>query len=332
MREHYDRLLFDIRFGKKQYMLRNSLWLLLLMSVVTGQMQADWQSLYYRDHPLVGKIYSSADETWISQQQMDIELKKFQFILLGEIHTNLDHHIGQADIIHRWLTAEKETALVFEMLAYDNWNQSEPHKLRLSELLAQLEEVASKWDWQQYSPILQIQIDHQLQIVGANLSDDQRSEFSKGESCGITRQGSSLEFCELLDENQRDSIRQLIFDAHCTYLPVEHIDPLLNIQIAKDASFALTLSEIGATHKAVLIAGAVHVRKDIGVPVHLKRLGGESISIAFIDVAPEKLSPKDYFDQPNLDQQFDYIYFTPSERNQDPCVEFEEQLKKMEKH
>ena len=209
---------------------------------------------------------------------------------------------------------------------------SESHKLGLNELLAQLEEVASKWDWQQYSPILQVQIDHQLAMLGANLSDDQRSEFSKGESCSITRQRSSLEFCETLDENQRDSIRQLIFDAHCAYLPIEHIDPLLNTQIAKDASFALALSEIGATHKAVLIAGSAHVRKDIGVPVHLQRLGKKSISIAFMNVAPEKFSPKDYFDQPSLDQQFDYIYFTPSERNQDPCVEFEEQLKKMKKH
>ena len=113
---------FFMCFGKKLYMLPNSLWILLIMSMLTSQVQADWQSLYYRDHPLVGKIYSSADEAWISRQQMDVELKKSQYILLGEIHTNLDHHIGQADIIHSWISAEKETALVFEMLAYDDWN------------------------------------------------------------------------------------------------------------------------------------------------------------------------------------------------------------------
>jgi len=86
---------------------------------------------------------------------------------------------------------------------------------------------------------------------------------------------------------------------------------------------------MGKTHKVALIAGAVHVRKDIGVPVHLQRLGKQFVSIAFLNVDPDKLEVEDYIDQAELNQQFDYIYFTPSERNQDPCVEFAEQLKKM---
>jgi len=105
----------------------------------------------------------------------------------------------------------------------------------------------------------------------------------------------------------------------------------LRVQMAKDASFALSMANIGESHKVVLIAGAVHVRKDIGVPVHLQRLGKESVSIAFMAVDPEKLTVKEYSESLALSEQFDYVYFMPSERNQDPCVEFAEQLKKMKK-
>ena len=91
------------------------------------------------------------------------------------------------------------------------------------------------------------------------------------------------------------------------------------------------MANIGNTHKVALIAGAVHVRKDIGVPVHLQRLGRKSVSIAFVNVDPDKLSVEEYLDHAELIRQFDYLYFTPSERNQDPCIEFAEQLNKMKK-
>ena len=304
---------------------------LLSVDILASQVNAEWQSLYYRDHPLVGKIFSTQDKTWISVQELNANLRDEQYLLLGETHTNPDHHIGQADVIKNWLSAEKTSALAFEMLAYDDWKQPLHPEFILEQLRQALEEVSSRWDWELYEPILELQIKHQLPMIGANLTRAQLDEYSSGEECKITRDEFAIELCDVLSNEQEATIQQLIFDAHCGYLPLEHTQPLLRTQMAKDASFALSLANIGKTHKVALIAGAVHVRKDIGVPVHLQSLGKQSVSIAFLNVDPDKMQVEQYIDNADLSQQFDYLYFTPSERNQDPCVEFAEQLKKMKK-
>ncbi len=318
-----------------QMCLRNYTGLLLVMMSmgcsVAPLAHAEWQSLYYRDHPFVGKVFSTQDETWISTQQLDTNIQHEQFILLGETHTNPDHHIGQANIIEKWLSSKQPAALAFEMLAYDDWKQALHPEYSLEDLHQKLEEVTSRWDWEMYKPILDVQIKHQLPMIGANLTREQLDEYSSNQECHVVRQGTSLEFCDALTQDQQTSIKQLIFDAHCGYLPLEHTASLMRTQLAKDASFALSVANIGKTHKVALIAGAVHIRKDIGVPVHLHRLGKKSVSIAFVNVDPDKLKVEDYVSHADLNQQFDYIYFTPSERNQDPCVEFAEQLKKMKK-
>jgi uncharacterized iron-regulated protein len=320
-------------------LIRNYIGLLLLLMstecAVASRVHTDWQSLYYRDHPFVGKVFSTQDESWISAQQLDEKMRDQQFILLGETHSNPDHHIGQANIIEKWLSTEPPSALAFEMLAYDDWKPprhfEHTAKYSLKSLHEKLEKVSSQWDWEIYKPILAVQIKHQLPMVGANLTRKQLDEYASGKSCHVTRQGVSLEVCDSLTNDQQASIKQLVFDAHCGYLPLEHTESLVLTQMAKDASFALSIANMGDTHKVALIAGAVHVRKDIGVPVHLQRLGKQSVSIAFVNVDPDKLSVEEYVDHAALAQQFDYIYFTPSERNQDPCVEFAEQLKKMKK-
>ncbi|MFK7795283.1 MAG: ChaN family lipoprotein [Gammaproteobacteria bacterium] len=322
----------------KQTWLRRYIWLLLLFMsftcCVASPVHDDWQSLYYRDHPFVGKVFSVKDKTWISVQQLDKNIQHEQIILLGETHTNPDHHIAQAKTIEKWLSIDKPSALVFEMLAYDDWAELQTEysfKQPLESLHEKLEEISAQWDWEIYKPILEVQIKHQMPMIGANLTREQIKKYSASEQCRVSRFGVSLEFCDSITGDMKDAIKQLIFDAHCGYLPIAHTEPLLRAQLAKDASFALSLARMADTHNVALIAGAVHVRKDIGVPVHLQRLGKQSVSIAFVNVDPDKMHIEEYIDHTDLPQQFDYIYFTPSERNQDPCIEFAEQLKKMKK-
>tara|TARA_R110002074_G_scaffold221435_1_gene392031 strand:- start:660 stop:1640 length:981 start_codon:yes stop_codon:yes gene_type:complete len=310
------------------------LLLMLTACSVSSQTNTDWRSLYYRDHPFAGKVFSTHNKTWISPQQLDESIKHEHLILLGETHSNPDHHLGQAKIIEKWLSNKQPTALVLEMLAYDEWVELQSEYMERHTLAAlhhKLEEVSGQWDWEIYKPVLEVQVNHQLPIVGANLTRDQLDEYASAEKCLLARGKVSLEVCDSLSMHQQTTIKQLIFDAHCGYLPLERTDPLVRIQVAKDASFALSMANIGNTHKVALIAGAVHVRKDIGVPVHLQRLGRKSVSIAFVNVDPDKLSVEEYLDHAELIRQFDYLYFTPSERNQDPCIEFAEQLNKMKK-
>jgi len=177
---------------------------------------------------------------------------------------------------------------------------------------------------------LQLQIEYKLPMLGGNLTRKQLGKYSSGETCEVMRGDRVINVCLVLDELRQQVIKQLIYDAHCGYLPMEKTQSMMHVQLAKDASFSITIAEIADTHQVVLIAGAIHVRKDIGVPVHLHALGyRSSVSIAFINVQKDKVEIDQYFEENDPSSQYDYVIFTPSDRNQDPCEEFAEQLKNM---
>lgn len=305
---------------------------LLAINLLAGAISyADWRSTYYLDHPLVGKIYSLTEESFVNHDNVSKALATTQYLLLGEKHTNVDHHIGQARLIQQWLLHHEDAALVLEMLEADKW----PHNGQVWQDVQQLNEelklLASRWDWQIYQPIIDVAITKKLPIFAANLSREALARYAKGSVCQLEHAEKSMQICDTINKAKYTVINQLIYDAHCGYVPTEQLEPLVDIQIAKDAAFALSLVSAGEHSNAVLITGAVHARKDIGVPVHLKKLGVASLSIVFLPVDPMKENPQAYLDE-HSGRQYDYLFFTPSERNTDPCVEFAEQLKKMNKH
>lgn len=308
-------------------LIRTNLVILLLVYVaLPGLLIAEWSSPYFVDHPLVGKIYSPQQEGWVTAEQVNKAIQDTQYLLIGETHTNADHHRGQATLISSLLSDQSRPRLVLEMLTIELWRGKPQTWSNINELKNTLESVAKGWDWDIYEPILDLAVTNQLPILPANLNKQQRNYFANNRNCSIKQNGKKIEFCDTISAAQKNAIEKLILDAHCGYLQPSQLPPLANIQIAKDASFALSLYRAGSKHKAVLIAGAVHVRKDIGVPIHLQNLGANSISIAFVAVDPKRATPDEYISSA---EQFDYIFFTPSERNIDPCIEFEEQLKKM---
>ena len=307
--------------------MRNCNWLLLISIVLLSNVQAEWQSPYYQDHPLVGEVYSIRDAKMISMDDLYREIENNQIILLGETHSNLDHHLQQAEIIRHLADSNVSVSVYLEMLPYDGWDPQSAVGLELTGLVNLLENQSKGWDWNAYIPILKASIEKELLLNGANLTKPQRAQYAHSEECIVSRGEQTLNSCEVLDSDQLALLNQLIYDAHCEYLPKENTGPLANIQVAKDASFALSLLTAKDSEKILLITGKIHARKDIGVPVHLQRLGAESISIAFMVVDPERSEVTDYFDQ-ELGQQFDFAVFTPNDRNQDPCIEFAEKLKK----
>ena len=103
----------------------------------------------------------------------------------------------------------------------------------------------------------------------------------------------------------------------------------LIVAVEKLAPFGAVVARVIG---AVLIAGAGHVRQDYGIPVYLasKVPRTSVISLAFLEVSQDLLDPRAYaarFDRQTL--PFDDVWFTPRVDEQDPCVAFEESLKKL---
>ena len=82
---------------------------------------AEWRSPYYVDHPLVGKIYSLELKDWVVSDKLHTVIRNANYLLLGETHTNPDHHIGQAALIHQWLDSAHPSIIAMEMLASGEW-------------------------------------------------------------------------------------------------------------------------------------------------------------------------------------------------------------------
>lgn len=300
-----------------------------LLSVTSSAEAAPiWQSTEYLAHPLVGKIYDSKHKQFVSQYAVEQVMKEADILLLGETHSNVDHHRGQAKLLARWQRQQADTAIVFEMLTLDRWQQPERWSDR-SALSKSLQQHAKEWDWPIYTPITDLAVIKQLPILAANLSHQQLRLYARDERCSLQREGLVLAFCDALTTESRHRLETLIDRSHCGMLQPEHLPPLLKMQAAKDASFALSLWQAyKAGFAPVLISGSVHVRKDIGVPAYLSQAGHSAMSIAFLEVDPELINAADY-DLSEDDSSYDFIYFTPGSRSLDPCVEFKQQLEKM---
>src|SRR2546429_67817 len=96
---------------------------------------------------------------------------------------------------------------------------------------------------------------------------------------------------------------------------------------AQAPAIARSLARAGQRDGAVLIAGAGHVRRDRGVPVHLARQAPDAsiASVAFVEVDAAAVKPGDYAKAFGSDAlPFDYVWFTPKVDDADPC----EKLKK----
>jgi uncharacterized iron-regulated protein len=106
---------------------------------------------------------------------------------------------------------------------------------------------------------------------------------------------------------QQDAIRT----GHCMLLPETQTLPMARIQVAKDLSMARTLAQAVQPGKVVvLMAGAGHVERSLGVPVHLP----STLAYQAVRLRAGGARPEDKL------QQFHAIWETPAVPPKDYCA------------
>jgi uncharacterized iron-regulated protein len=115
-----------------------------------------------------------------------------------------------------------------------------------------------------------------------------------------------------------------IADGHCGKLPLSALPRMINVQRARDAVMADALLARAAAD-AVLIAGNGHVRRDLGVPLHLARRAPKRsvLAVGILEVVEGVVRAEDYV-APAVGEtpQFDVVVFTPRTDRPDPCAGF----------
>ena len=102
-------------------------------------------------------------------------------------------------------------------------------------------------------------------------------------------------------------------------MPHKQLQPMVDIQLARDASMADAMLTHRTSTGAVLIAGGFHVQKSLSVPLHLKARSPElkQAIILLSEVAEDLTRPEDYLDNRNAD----YLWLTPKQDEKDHCAE-----------
>ena len=297
-----------------------------------------WQSPLLQEHPLTGRIFSTHSQQEISQRTLLAQLEPHRLLLLGEKHDNPDHHQIEALLLRRLLNAN--SSVVFEMLddqhntALTTVNGSDS----LETLHRQLNWRDKGWNWPAYGPLIQLSLQQQAQVLPGNVSKPLLQTIYRTGTTSLSDASYQHRFATVNAANTtiRQQIQQLVYDSHCQMMPLEQMAPMVDIQLARDASMAHAMTaNLAARERVILLAGGVHTRKDLGVPLHLQALATEAATtearpavVLLVEVEAQALHLTDY---PHSAATIaDYVWFTPKFTARDYCDDLKPRTRNLE--
>ncbi|MFK3819353.1 ChaN family lipoprotein [Pseudomonas sp. NPDC089407] len=262
-----------------------------------------WQSTEGRTHAELGHIVDLASGQVISPEQLVQRLAAAPRVLVGEKHDNPDHHALQLWLLRALQGQRAQGSLLLEMLQPEQ--QPLVDKLAVQPLPADLPKALAwqeGWDWQLYGSIVREAVQQRIPLLAANLSP--------GEMRQAYRQPASLSGERSNAPPVKAALLEQVRAGHCGMLPESQLPAMLAVQQQRDRRMAERL--LAAPQPALLFAGAYHVRKDLGVPLHLSDLGaqGQSEVLLLAEVGEQVEAG-----------QADYVWYTAAMSEQDYCAQ-----------
>ena len=232
-----------------------------------------------------------------------------QVVVLGEVHDNPLHHLGQAEMIRRL----DPRAVVFEMLTPAQAKQvnADP-RTDLDGLGARIGWATSGWpEYAIYQPVFEA-LGIRPVIGAAAPKDTVRQAFSDGASAVMAPDGNRFGLADALPADQLEQRKKMQFDAHCEAMPLDMMGGMVEAQRYRDAAFAQAVLAALETYGApiVLIAGNGHARTDWGVPA--------MIALAAPEVSVKAIG----FVEAPTETSFDITVVTDPAERDDPCARF----------
>lgn len=274
-------------------------------SVVLPALPA-WQASEAREHADLGLIVDLRSGQQLTPQQLVGQLAAAPRVLVGEQHDNPDHHALQLWLL-RALTAQRpQGSLLLEMLNPNQQNAVDEVRANYANGqpptdLYQALSWQPNWDWGVYGAIVTYAVQQSWPLQSANLDRIEVMQiYAKPPALSGTH-STTTEVQEILLAQIRES--------HCGLLPESQLPSMLAIQQQRDRRMAERLQE--ASQPALLFAGAFHVRRNLGVSLHLEDLGAADDALVLVLAeAGSKVMP----------EQADFVWYTAAQPEEDHCA------------
>ncbi|MBM7063142.1 ChaN family lipoprotein [Pseudomonas sp. UL073] len=264
-----------------------------------------WQSPNGRDDPQLGLIRDLHTGATLTPAQLVEQLADAPRVLVGEQHDNPDHHALQLWLLQALEARRSQGSLLMEMLNPDQ--QARVEQARAQAVAGQLPQDLptalawqKNWDWALYGPIVSHALMQPYPLLAANLD---RSEIMQ-----VYQAAPSLNGAASTTPAVRDALFAQIRESHCGLLPESQLPAMLAVQQQRDRRMAERL--LAAPGPALLFAGAFHVRRDLGVPLHLADLGSTD----------EKVLVLAEVGKPVAAQEADFVWYTAALPEKDHCA------------
>ncbi|WP_339490470.1 ChaN family lipoprotein [Pseudomonas sp. EL_65y_Pfl2_R95] len=267
----------------------------------------EWQSPQGRDAANLGQIKDLRSGELLTASELVERLSAAGQVLIGEQHDNPDHHALELWLLRAMASQREQGSIVLEMLtssqqsAVDEAQKTLQAGQPIADLAKQLD-WQQGWDWSMYGPIVRYALEQRANLLAANLD--------RAEMMQIYRKQPVLSGSASTAQAVREPLLEQIRESHCGLLPDSQLPAMLVVQQQRDRRMAERLQQ--ADKPAVLLAGAFHVRRDLGVPVHLRDLGDSTINAVLIFSEVGK---------PVSADQADYVWYTAAVEDKDHCAE-----------
>ena len=259
-----------------------------------------------RDHGDLGVILDLRSGERITPQRLVERLARASRVVVGEQHDNPDHHALQLWLSRELAAQRPQGSVLLEML-----NPSQ--QVRVDQVRAEtragrppLDAIRALawqpgWDWAMYGALVRYQLRQPYPLLAANLD---REEIMRIYQQRPALQGQASTAAAVQQRLQRD-----IRESHCGLLPESQVPAMLAVQQQRDRRMAEAL--LAAPRPSLLLAGAFHARKDLGVPLHLADLGaGQGNAVLMLAEVGRQVDAS----------MADYVWFTAAQPEQDHCA------------
>ncbi len=259
-----------------------------------------------RDHADLGVILDLRSGERITPQRLVERLARASRVVVGEQHDNPDHHALQLWLSRELAAQRPQGSVLLEML--NPSQQTRVNQVRAETRagrppLDAIQALAWQpgWDWAMYGALVRYQLRQPYPLLAANLD---REEIMRIYQQRPALQGQASTAAAVQQRLQRD-----IRESHCGLLPESQVPAMLAVQQQRDRRMAEAL--LAAPRPGLLLAGAFHARKDLGVPLHLADLGaGQGNAVLMLAEVGRQVDAS----------MADYVWFTAAQPEQDHCA------------